>query len=57
MPSAIAVMTRARSWRLDRGHGPSSNARRAAAMARRMSSTVASGAVPMASSVAGFGTA
>src|SRR5205809_824936 len=49
MPSAIAFRTRARSWCEVRGQGPSSKARRAAAMARRMSSTVASGAVPQPS--------
>jgi hypothetical protein len=54
--SAIRSSARARSSRVDRGHGPSSNARRATAIARRMSSTVASGATPTGSSVAGFGT-
>ena len=57
IPSAIVVSARARSCRVLRGQGPSSKARRAAAIARRMSSAVASGAVPMISSVAGFGIA
>ena len=49
-------MTAARSRGDSHGHGPSSNARRAAATARSMSATVPSGTVPMASSVAGFST-
>jgi len=43
----------ARSLAAMRGHGPSSNARRAAATARSMSSVVASGTLAMVSSVRG----
>jgi hypothetical protein len=50
-------IARARSRGVLRGHGPSSNARRAAAIAFSTSATLASGAFPMISSVAGFGTA
>ncbi len=51
--SAIRAMTWPRSLGLSQGHGPSSKARRAEAMARRRSLTVASGTLPITSSVAG----
>ena len=46
---------RLRSSRDMRGHGPLSKASRATAIAWRMSSSVACGAAPIDSSVAGFG--
>jgi hypothetical protein len=54
--SAMRFSTRYRSCGVLRGHGPSSNAFFAAAIARCRSSTPASGALPIVSSVAGFGT-
>jgi hypothetical protein len=54
--SAIRMSTRWRSIGVVFGHGPSSNAFRAAAIARCMSSTPASGALPIVASVAGLGT-
>ncbi len=53
MPWLIRAMTSARSAGAIRGHGPSSNARRAAATAASTSATLAAGTRAKTSSVCG----
>ena len=53
IPAEIVAMMSARSAGLMRGHGPRSNASRAAATALSMSAVVDTGTLPMTSSVAG----